>query len=153
MTVMIVSTATTTNAHASSASGTGQMTQSVISQIGIRKVSDLDFGVAATGDPFKIVAPGNSEGGENASFEVSGEPDYQFTIILPADGTVQLTTSSQRGGKKEIPVYAFKSNPQLVGQLDNSGKKLIYVGATRGTLAKNQAPGQYQGQFTVTVSY
>ncbi len=138
---------------ARAAGAIGTAVQTVIAAISIRKVSDLDFGVAAPNDPAKTVPAGSGENSENASFMVTGEPGRNFTILLPSDGSVQMTTRSGLLPNESIPVARFTSFPARVGTLGPSGEALLYVGATRSALKPNQVQGQYSGTFTVNVVY
>ncbi len=130
-----------------------QALQKVIAKLDIAKVSDLDFGEAPQGDVAKTVAPGASENGENASFNVVGEPDRTFTISLPEEGTVKLETDGGGAANKEIAVSSFASFPATTGQLSASGSQMLFVGATRAALLDNQQTGSYSGSFTVEVIY
>jgi hypothetical protein len=138
---------------ARAAGAIGTAVQTVIAAISLRKVSDLDFGNAAPNDPAKTVPAGTGETSENASFAVYGEPGRNFTILLPSDGSVQMTTRSGLLPNESIPVLGFTSFPARVGTLGPTGEAMLYVGATRSALKPNQALGRYSGTFTVNVVY
>lgn len=127
-------------------------TQTIIHKIQIKKISDLNFGEAAPGDGPKSIAPGSNENSENASFEIYGEPHHSFQIILPSPGSVKMI-SGEGGLNREIPILSFASNPNLLGKIDEDGKLMIFVGATRGLIPRTQKTGEYIGQFHVTVVY
>ncbi len=139
--------------EARAAQAIAQALQKVIAKLEIAKLSDLDFGEAPQGDVAKTIAPGASENGENASFNVVGEPDRAFTVRLPGDGTVKLETDGGGAANKEIAVSGFASFPATTGQLSASGSQMLFVGATRGQLLDNQQTGTYSGSFTVEVVY
>ena len=135
------------------ASAIGRAVQVVVASLTISKVSDLDFGTAPQGDIAKTVAPGAAENAENASFDVVGNANAVYNITLPADGTIKMVTAGGGAPDKEISVDGFASFPAASGTLDVAGKQLLLVGATRAALLANQTPGNYAGDFTVTVAY
>lgn len=135
--------------------GTAQALQVVETAISIQKESDLDFGTAVQGDAQKTVSAGTSEDSENASFKVSGQPNKAYTIALPENDTVIMTTGAGSGIEQMIPVNNFHSYPAqgANGLLDATGEEMLYVGATRDALLPNQEAGNYAANFTVTVVY
>ena len=139
-------------AHAASTTGTAR--QVVISALSIANVSDLDFGTAPAGDVAKTVAPGSSENADNGSFTVTGQANTAYTITLPADGTVTMTTAGG-GVDKTIAVDSFASFPAAGanGLLSAGGTQSLFVGATRAALSATQVAGTYTGTYTVTVVY
>lgn len=138
--------------YALAASTTGNAIQQVVAAISITNVSDLDFGSAPQGDALKVVAPGAAENAENGSFTVTGEANTAYTISLPADGTVTMTTGAG-GANETIAVSSFTSSPSATGLLDGTGNQSLFVGATRAALGASQAPGAYTATYTVTVVY
>ncbi len=144
------------SAIASSATAIGFAAQSVEQSIKIEKISDLQFGNAPQGDGPKQISPGSSETLENASFEVTGEAHRSFFIILPFNGTVEMSwlgPDEETADARPIPVNHFRSHPALFGHLGATGRTRVYVGATRSALHPRQKPGQYLGQFALTVVY
>jgi len=139
--------------QANAASTTADALQTVTAAISIAKVSDLDFGTGAQGDGAKAVAPGAAENAENASFTVTGEASQAYTISLPADGSVVMSTGGGGTADTEIGVEGFTSFPDTTGTLGAGGTETLYVGATRDALRATQTPGSYSGVFTVTVVY
>ncbi len=137
------------------ASTTAFALQRVTTAISIQKLTDLNFGEAPQGDPKKEIPPGNAPNGENASFEVSGEGNRSYMIVLPSNNQIKMTLAHDESlfPVKEISVDDFRSNPSEQGSLGSMGKQTLYVGATRAPLATNQAPGSYRGAFVVTVVY
>jgi len=82
-----------------------------------------------------------------ASFTLSGSPNASYTIELPANNFVKLTAP---GG--EMVVTDFTSSPSITGQLNGAGSQNLTVGATL-IVEGNQAPGAYEGSFSVVVNY
>jgi hypothetical protein len=81
-----------------------------------------------------------------ASFSVSGDPNASYSITLPANGVVFLTS-----GPNSMAVNSFNSHP-ATGQLASGGTQTLSIGATL-SVGANQANGSYSGNFTVTVEY
>jgi hypothetical protein len=140
---------------AQAASDTAQALQVVQAAIGITQVSDLDFGTGVQGDPSKTVAPGAAENAENASFDVVGEPGLAYTITLPGNGVVVMTTGTGATANEQIQVGSFVSNPAegANGLLDGTGAQTLFVGATRAAILATQVTGTYSDTFTVDVVY
>jgi hypothetical protein len=136
------------------ASTTGNAVQSIVSAIAIANVSDLDFGTAPQGDASKTVAPGAAENAENGSFTVSGQANTAYTITLPADGIVVMTTGAG-GANETIAVNSFVSTPAAGanGLLSAGGVQSLFVGATRAAIGAAQVAGSYTAAYTVTVVY
>lgn len=131
---------------------TASATQTIVYRIQIHKISDLNFGEASPGDAAKTILPGTSENRENASFELDGEPNRGFQIILPGRNSVKMIAGSG-GPNREIVIQDFASTPATAGALDRNGKSTIFVGATRPAISSTQKSGDYVGQFNVTVVY
>ncbi len=140
--------------QANAASTTGTARQVVIAAISIANVSDLDFGTAPAGDALKTVAPGAAENAENGSFTVTGQASTAYTISLPADGVVTMTTGGG-GANETIAVTSFLSSPAAGanGLLSAGGTQNLFVGATRAALGAAQVAGTYTATYTVTVVY
>ncbi|MFV3409173.1 DUF4402 domain-containing protein [Bdellovibrio bacteriovorus] len=130
----------------------GTARQTIVNRLQIEKISDLNFGEASPGEGPKTVRAGFMETDENASFEVSGEQFRFFQIILPDNNTVKMDTAGG-GPNKEIRIVSFHSFPHKLGYLNQSGKSMVYVGAHREGISPNQSPGEYSGQFQITVVY
>lgn len=120
----------------------------------VRTQSDLIFGEAVQGDGPPLIPAGTTETPTNASFDISGDKDklYSVTIIEPAilstsaPGVNTLTLSN-------FQYYSETTGTGTSGKLDNKGKDVLYVGATRNTLSINQAKGNYSGTFTINLAY
>jgi hypothetical protein len=116
----------------------------------VTETSALNFGTAAQGAPAKLVAPGTSQNSENGSFRVQGQPNRAFTIVLPA-GSIFLRASG--GGVNTIEVSKFRSFPFPTSQTTSTGRRTIYIGATRSALAPNQTAGTYSGSYTIEILF
>ena len=83
-----------------------------------------------------------------AQFLITGTPGATYTITLPADGTVQLSS-----GASSMALNNFVSSPSGANiPLGGGGTQTIAVGATL-TVSAAQPPGNYSGSFSVTVNY
>ncbi len=94
-----------------------------------------------------VVLVGQGAAYSAAQFKITGAPGSVYLITLPADGTAQVTS-----GSDSMALDAFVSDPSGSGILPPTGMQVLRVGA-RLTVGSNQAPGQYQGTFSVTVNY
>jgi hypothetical protein len=136
---------------------------SIVVPISIANINDLNFGniavsasmggtVTINGSNQRIPTGGVSLPAsvgtvQAATFEVTGAPNYLYTITVP-------TQINVFNGSNFMLVNSFASTPPN-GNLDNSGKQTIKIGATLN-VDPNQPDGDYQstGQgFTVTVQY
>lgn len=122
-------------------------TITVVQAIDLNKVDDLEFPSAAQGADAFTVQPSAAEA---ANFTVSGAPDAAFSTSID-ESSIVMTTGSGLSAQEQISVDAFQTNAP--SQLDGLGSASFGVGARRAALAGNQAAGNYQGTFNVTVSY
>jgi hypothetical protein len=86
-----------------------------------------------------------------AEFTVRGEVDATYSVTLPS-GPVELNLADDSSA---MEVTAFTSAPGTgagSGSLENAGMETLLVGATLNVGA-NQAAGDYEGEFEVTVAY
>jgi hypothetical protein len=138
-------------------------TATIVTPIAISKTVDMNFGnvaVSATAGTV-VLAPAGTRtktGGVTlpvvngtvtaASFNVTGEGNYTYSITLP---TSDLTLNRTAGGN--MIVNAFTSTPSGTGAL-TSGAQTLKVGATLNVKAL-QAAGTYTSasNFDVTVNY
>lgn len=114
---------------------TGNAAGTVI--IGHTSETDRNLGTytdIATGDPFGA-----------AQFTVNGTPSQKFSITLPA-------SASLTGPGTALVVDTFTSNHPQDGTLNETGSKIVLVGA-KLTVPANQTGGTYSGTFSVTVAY
>jgi hypothetical protein len=146
-------------------SQTATATAAIVSPIAIAKVTDMNFGriassavagtvsLPAAAAPVRTVIGGCTlQGGgtvSSASFTVTGQAGFTYSISLPADGTVSLT-----GPVPAMAANTFISSPTVAaGGLLTGGTETLYVGATL-SVAANQPAGAYtSANFTVTVNY
>jgi hypothetical protein len=136
------------NQTATSATQTLYAYAKVLRAISLTKTTDLDFGEGFQGDLAKLVDPGTPSA---AALKVYGEPNRAYQIVLPANPI--LMTTGNGGSTQTIEVRNFEHNAGKSPKLDGVGSAVFGVGATRGALLANQAPGNYIGVFKVTVSY
>lgn len=144
------------NAQASSTdTASADATITVVSDITIAKDSgkDLLFANAARNDAADTIAPADSNA---ASFTVSGEAGHTYSITLPADGTVVMTTGAGVAADDQIAVNSFTSNPAAGnnGVIGGGGTQTLKVGATRAAIRATQTQANdYTATFNVTVTY
>jgi hypothetical protein len=151
-------------------SATATAAATIVSPIAITKATDMNFGnVASSAAAGTVVlAPG---GGRTAnlgvtlpatvgtvsvaSFNVSGTPNYTYSITLPA-GATTITS-----GGNSMTVDTWTSSPTVAagGLLSGAGTQTLNVGATLN-VGISQAAGSYSSQnaggsgpFTVQVNY
>lgn len=128
--------------------------------IGISDAQGLAFGkfVAGSGGTVTVSPAGvrsfsggvvlvPSGPGAAAQFVVTGDPGLSYSISLPGDGMVSLTS-----GSNTMAVNDFTSSPTLVGVIGPGGSQTLLVGA-KLSVGGNQAHGSYSGTFSVTVNY
>lgn len=121
--------------------------------IKVRHVSDLNFGQGVPGDPVVVISAGTVDNASNGSFDVEGDANTAYTIVLPsAPEEIQTGNGSNRD---TISIYNFTSYPAegANGLLNTNGDQLLLIGATRAALRVNQKAGVYDGSFSVTVVY
>lgn len=81
-----------------------------------------------------------------AHFQIRGEKNRSFSIILP--GSITITAP----GGATTTITGFESTPAVTGTLDNSGKASVYVGAVL-QVGVGQTSGVYASVFDITVQY
>lgn len=136
-------------------------TASAQQALGATNSAPLTFGRFAAGTGGNVtISPGgvrtasggvallSSASGSPARITVTGEPGRVYSIDLPADGTVVLTS----GSGATMPVRSFSSTPNGAGQLSPGGSQTVSVGATLG-VAAGQGVGSYSGSFQVLLNY
>lgn len=128
----------------------------------IAATGGLSFGAfaASTGGTIAVAAGGGrsktggvmliAQGGTSAAaqFIVSGTAGAVYAITLPANDSVALSD----GHNHSMAVNGFVSDPSATGALSVGGTQLLRVGATL-TVGNAQAPGYYDGAFSVIVNY
>jgi len=144
------------------------VTATIVTPIGMLKVTDMNFGnLAVTTTPGTVALSPSSTptrtvvGGvtlpivtgtvQAAYFTVSGTPGYVFTITLPLNSNPTIITNPTL---QNMTVDNFISNPTPTGTLSTGGTADLYVGAMVH-VAMNQAAGVYVSgtPFDVTVNY
>jgi len=139
----------------------------VVTPISIVKSTDMDFGNVAVGGSggtvvltAGAVASRSTTGNATlpattgtvgaASFDVSGQAGYVYSIALPSSITIT------DGSSHNMTISSILSSPSAVsgGTLDGSGHQTIYVGGTM-TLSGTQTAGTYNtvSPFDITVVY
>lgn len=118
--------------------------------IQIVNTQDLNFGTLAQGDSATRVRPNKNEP-NNARYDVSGNKDTAYTIILPTE----IFITRFGGGSFPMRVKNFASRPAAGanGLLNKKGVQTLYVGATLEKIPFNQPGGPYSGSFVVEVIY
>jgi hypothetical protein len=91
------------------------------------------------------VVLGNSFGVSSASFSVTGEPNTEYSITLPA-------SCSLSGGGSSMTVDSFVSTPDGTGNLGAEGTQLVTLGATLN-VGSGQPAAAYSGTFAITLAY
>jgi hypothetical protein len=137
----------------------------IVTPIAITKTIDMNFGNVAvsTASGTVILSPASlrtPDGGVTlpatagtvaaASFTVTGQANYTFSITLPSTDFT-LTRSS---GTETMIVNAFTSDPTPAGLLSGTGSQTLNVGATLNVTG-SQVAGLYRNLtgFPVTVNY
>ena len=128
--------------------------------IGISTISDLVFGKFAAGSGGTVViSPAgarSSTGGvvllssstiSAANFHITGDANLVFSITLPNNGDVNLSSGGQ-----SMPVTNFTVSPASPAALDSTGNKIIAVGGAL-TVDSGKQSGDYNGAFNITVNY
>lgn len=152
MTTALASLTTLVPFSVHAATDTADAIVTVEAAIAITQQADLDFGTVVQGDAAGTVAPGDATAAE---FLVTGQPSTAYTITLPANSTVVMTTGAGDTAQRQIAVDDFTSNPAAGanGALDGSGEQTLRVGATHAAIAADQETGSYSATFTVEVVY
>lgn len=88
--------------------------------------------------------------GYPARFNVTGTPNAPFTVVLPADRTI--TVSSPHAGMVIDYFFSSYNDNGTTPVLSASGTAAFTVGA-KLLVNANQSPGIYSGSFPVTVAY
>lgn len=142
----------------------------IIAPITIDNTIDLNFGDVIAGAGYVTLSTAGVRGSDYqafsglqvgtisaASFNITGEKDYTYSITLPTrNGSNPIVLSD--GGTATLNVDTFVSKSatltvdSLTGKLDASNKDTVLVGATL-RVATGQTAGLYTGTFNVTVAY
>ena len=138
-------------------------TATIVAPIGITKTVDMNFGnIAVSGAGTVVMDPASTRTTTGAitlpaitgtvaaaSFDVTGNDGYTYTITLP---TTDYTITRVAGTETMI-VNTFTSNPNGTGTL-TGGTETLNVGATLN-ISAGQVGGVYTNAtgFDVTVNY
>ncbi|HEY0611231.1 MAG TPA: DUF4402 domain-containing protein [Chitinophaga sp.] len=143
---------------------TATATATIVTPIAITKATDMNFGNVAVqsatagtvvlppsatptrGTTGGVTLPATAGTVSAASFTVTGEDAYTYSISLPASVTIT-------SGSNSMTVNTFTSSPSPTGLL-TGGEQTLFVGATLNVAAA-QASGTYVSStpFNVTVNY
>jgi hypothetical protein len=162
ITIMI---AATTGAMAQATSDAATSSATIVAPIGITKAVDMNFGnvaVSSAGGTVIMTTAGATSitGGVTlpnitgtvtaASFDVTGEGNYTYSITLPDGDEITLEDGD---GSNSMTVDNFVSDPSDSGQLTTAAQT-ISVGAILN-VDGGQAAGTYTNEtdLTVTVNY
>jgi len=143
---------------------TASASATIVTPIQITNVLDMSFGNVASGSTSGTVVlatngsrtrtggvtlPATGGTVNAATFNVSGEASYTYTITLPS-GTFTLNGPSSN----TMTIGTFVSDPNGSSTLGSGGTDAISVGATL-SVGANQAPGTYTAasEFPVIVQY
>ena len=151
-------------AQQNSPTASAKVNATIVIPIGITKIADMNFGNVAvsTTSGTLILDPGGTRSATGgitlptvtgtvtaASFQVTGEDSYAYTITLPTEAY----TITRISGSETMLINNFTSSPSGSGTL-TAGVQTILVGATL-IFDAEQPASQYKGEtgFNVTVNY
>lgn len=130
-------------------------------EISVGNTEPLSFGkfAAGSGGSVLITASGarsttggvallSSGPGAPARFELTGDPNTAYSVTLPANGAVSLTSS----GGQSMSLSDFSVSPGATGQFSALGRGSLTVGA-RLNVNPQQPSGNYSGDFVLYVDY
>lgn len=141
--ILIIALYPQTASSKQAATAIARIHTTVLPSLSISRTQDLDLGTALAGAVATQV-----DADQGARFEVRGEAGKAFTVVLPQE--VEIASVQTPG--QAIRVNSFRSSSNN-GRLDAHGRGELRVGATREALNASQAAGDYEGTFTVTVTY
>ncbi len=120
----------------------------ILTPIQLVAVDILDFGRVFKGSDATTVDPANPLAGTTpASFNVTGEGNFNFVVSLPTEATIT-------NGTDTLTVNNFTTdltNDQ--GALDATGNATFKVGGTLQSISDTVSSGVYTGSATVVVAY
>jgi hypothetical protein len=161
--LFMIGFASTSYAQTDFITATATANATIITPIAIIKVNDLNFGniVATTTGGTVVLSPAGArtESGVQlpavtgtvsaASFTVTGQDGYAYSVTLPADGYAIKTGTGTPTQTMTLTSFISNTTGTLTG-----GTETLSVGATLNVVA-NQAAGTYIGAspFDVKVNY
>lgn len=173
--VAVLATAPCAQAAPSTATATGIATATVIRPLSVAATADMDFGTithlpgtsgtvtvtpGASGATFSggagaVCAGSDCSGAHAARFAVSGEPQRNYAITLPA--SVIATGAATDPGAVAPPLTVSgltlrTASGTSTPHLDASGADGFEIGGTI-TLPANLPPARYRASFAVMVTY
>lgn len=99
-----------------------------------------------SGGLFLLVSSAASAASFNVSDVNPANANMSYIITLPDNGTVTLNS-----GAYTMPLNDFSSTPSGSGML-TAGSQILTVGASL-SVSPNQPPGNYSGNFSITLNY
>ncbi|MDB5026102.1 MAG: hypothetical protein JWP78_3857 [Mucilaginibacter sp.] len=161
--IMMIGFSASSFAQTDVKTATASANATIITPITITKVNDLNFGniVATTTGGTVVLSPASArtELGVQlsavsgtvsaASFTVTGQSGYAYTVTLPADGYAIKTGGGTAPETMTLTSFTSNSTGTLTG-----GTQTLSVGATLNVVA-NQTAGVYTNAtgFDVSVNY
>ncbi len=135
-------------AMAAPAAANFEIRAEILTPIQLVAVDILDFGRVFKGSDATTVDPTNPLAGTTpASFNVTGEANFNFVVTLPTEASIS-------NGVDILTVNSFTTdltNDQ--GALDATGNASFKVGGTLQSIDDTVSSGVYTGSATVTVAY
>jgi hypothetical protein len=160
--IAIFGSVTSSFAQQSTATAQANATAKIITPIAISKVNDMVFGtVAASAAGGTVVLStagarsatgvglGVATGVMAAQFTVTGDNGAAYSVTLPDNATVTLTSANAVG---ETPMAVTDFTKSTAGTL-TGGTETFTVGATLHLNAAQAQATDYTGTFNVTVNY
>jgi hypothetical protein len=146
--------------HANAATTNATVEAKIVSTINLVARNGIVFGdIAASSIPGTVTIDtdgsrtvtggatvNTSTFGSPAKYEVSGDPNAFFIITLPKS----VVTTNASGAK--MTIVTFTSTPESTGQINNSGKQDLFIGATM-EVKRFQPFGSYRGTMETTIEY
>lgn len=140
-------------------------TAKIIVPIALQKNADLAFGNIIPGAEAGtvVLAASNARTGTNvtlgmsssasaASFTVTGLANNTYSVTLPGDNAIELTSTANGAVAMKITTFTTFAVSGTMGVIEGGGTQVFKVGATLNVGA-NQAAGDYTGNFNVSVNY
>ena len=115
------------------------------SAVGHVSVTILPASAGVGGGAMTFGAVGSASGPVSGGVTATGAPGTPITLSLSAGDLA-------RGPGMPIPFRVAAASPRALPTIDRSGTLRLMLGATL-SLGRQQAPGAYRGDYTVTVDY
>ena len=136
---------------------TANATVNIVSPLSLTKTADMDFGTIVgpfAGEDVELDTSGNvacpgtltcSGSPTAAAFDVTGTPDQQLTLVIPASVTLNGSVS----GTLDVDLTTDLPADPL---LDNTGAASFSLGGTLN-IPNGTVDGVYSNTFNVTANY